>query len=79
MAAKRDKPKYQIIFDDLRAAIRKGTYGADEQLPSERELAEQYSVTRTTARRALSDLEQMGLVRREGCDLCLSCGYSKCS
>jgi ribonucleoside-diphosphate reductase alpha chain len=22
---------------------------------------------------------QPGLVRREGCDLCLSCGYSKCS
>lgn len=43
-----------------------GEYGPGDQLPSERELAQAYQVTRSTARRSLRDLEQMGLVFRDG-------------
>ena len=58
--------KYQQIFDDLLAGIRKGTYLANDQLPSERELAVQYGVARATARRALTDLTAMGIAVRRG-------------
>lgn len=58
--------KYQTILDDLIANIRKGDYRANDQLPSERILAEKYDVARATARRALTDLSEMGLVVRRG-------------
>lgn len=61
-----ESSKYQTILDDLISAIRKGDYQANDQLPSERILAERYDVARATARRALSDLSGMGLVVRRG-------------
>lgn len=61
-----ERIKYQTILDDLIAAIRMGNYQANDQLPSERMLAERYDVARATAGRALSDLSDMGLVIRRG-------------
>lgn len=58
--------KFQHILNDLVAAIQRGEYGSNDQLPAERVLAERYGVARTTARRALSDLTAMGLTVRRG-------------
>ena len=41
--------KYQIVIDDLRQAIKNGTYPAYSQLPSVSKLCEQYDVSKITA------------------------------
>ncbi|WP_189214486.1 GntR family transcriptional regulator [Actinokineospora fastidiosa] len=51
-----------MIYNELREAIEQGKYKAGEQVPAERELAETYGVARSTARTALTRLEQAGLV-----------------
>lgn len=56
--------KYQTIFADLRAKIWSGYYPANQQLPSENELAQQYQVSRITSKRALQELADIGLVQR---------------
>lgn len=58
--------KYRRILDDLIAGIRTGEFPPETQLPSERNLSEQYGVARATARRALTDLTAMGLTIRRG-------------
>jgi len=45
---------------------------SEQQLPLEQAVGE-------TPARFCPKCGQPGLVRREGCDLCLSCGYSKCA
>jgi DNA-binding FadR family transcriptional regulator len=50
------------IADQIRAAIVSGQLGAGERLPPERELAEQFGVSRVTVRDALRGLEAMGLI-----------------
>ena len=60
------KTKYQTILDDLMLALRSGTFAEEDKLPSERALAQEYGVTRTTARRALIHLTEMRLVTRHG-------------
>jgi GntR family transcriptional regulator len=50
------------ITDDLRRKIEDGAYGPGALLPSEPELAQQYGVSRQTARSALQALEQEGLI-----------------
>jgi DNA-binding GntR family transcriptional regulator len=50
------------IADDLRRQITEGTYGPGALLPSEPEIAQEYGVSRQTARVALQALEQEGLV-----------------
>ncbi|MGI9351642.1 MAG: FadR/GntR family transcriptional regulator [Rhizobiaceae bacterium] len=49
----------------LRKAIESGTFGDGEQLPTERELAESYSASRSTIRNALNMLESEGLLERK--------------
>lgn len=61
-----NRKKYQTITADLLKKIRSGELKPGDQLPAERPLAEQYGVARLTARRALSDLEERGLVKRDG-------------
>ncbi|GAB5373921.1 MAG: GntR family transcriptional regulator [Acuticoccus sp.] len=48
----------------LRDGILRGQIAADEQLPSEKTLAERHGVSRVTVRRALERLDEEGLVRR---------------
>ena len=60
------KLKYQTILKDLMVAMRDGKFGDGAKLPSERALAQKYSVTRSTARRALIHLTEMRLVERDG-------------
>ena len=57
-----DQPITHQITDDLRRQITNGTLGPGALLPSEPELAQQYGVSRQTARTALQALEREGLV-----------------
>lgn len=59
------KSLYQIIVDDLRQDIQKGTLPANAKIPTEQELANQYQVSRITSKRALNELEQAGLIYRK--------------
>jgi DNA-binding GntR family transcriptional regulator len=56
------RPAYQQIADDLRAAIASGRYQVGDQLPAERELARQYGVAAMTIRHGLDILRGEGLV-----------------
>ncbi len=57
-----DQPITHQITDDLRRQITNGMLGPGALLPSEPELAQQYGVSRQTARTALQALEREGLV-----------------
>lgn len=66
MASPRKQPLYGQLFDVLRERIQDDLLPGD-QLPSERQLSEQYDISRTTVRLALERLEERGLiVRRQG-------------
>jgi GntR family transcriptional regulator, hexuronate regulon transcriptional repressor len=53
---------YQQIARAISAAIADGRYASGERLPSERELADEFSVSRPTIRDAMIALEFQGLV-----------------
>jgi DNA-binding GntR family transcriptional regulator len=53
---------HQAVADALRERIRSGEWLPGEQLPSVRELAEQYSVSRATTARAVRTLADEDLV-----------------
>ena len=55
------QPPYLRIAHDLRSQIEHGELLPGEQVPSVTQLAETYSVSRGTARRALSLLKEWGL------------------
>lgn len=58
------KPLYQEIFLALKKEILSGSYPPESQLPTEKELAQTYHVSRITSKRALTELEQEGLIYR---------------
>jgi GntR family transcriptional regulator len=60
-----DRSVYRQIADNLRRLIETGDLGPGAQLPSESALVNDYSVSRVTARRALSVLVADGLVVAE--------------
>jgi DNA-binding GntR family transcriptional regulator len=57
-------PRYMRVADALIADIEQGTYPVGEMLPPELEIAEQYGVSRYTAREAIRRLTQLGLITR---------------
>lgn len=59
-------PLFQRIYNVLREKIIRGELSEHTALPSERVVAERYSVSRMTARHALAALEAEGLVYSEG-------------
>ena len=63
---------YQLVSDDLRAQVIDGTLAQGETLPTELELATAFGVHRSTIREALRQLEQEGLLRRDGKKLMIS-------
>lgn len=65
MVQSKNKPLYMIIMDDLKTKILNGEFKADQQLPTEVELAEQSGVSRITSKRALIELEREGLIYRK--------------
>ena len=56
--------KYKRVRDALATAIRDGEYAAGQKLPGERTLATQFGISYMTARRAVSDLVEWGLLDR---------------
>ncbi len=58
---------YQQIADQITADIKRGIYRRGRRMPSERDLAEHYAVSRPTIREAIIALELSGLVEvRQG-------------
>jgi DNA-binding LacI/PurR family transcriptional regulator len=57
-------PLYQKISDDLKEQIASQKIKVGDKLPTEMELSDAYNVSRITAKRALNDLEQIGLITR---------------
>ncbi|MHC9537052.1 GntR family transcriptional regulator [Dellaglioa sp. BT-FLS60] len=55
---------YQKIYQELKNAIQNGSYQLDDQLPTEKQLMKDYSVSRMTAKNALNLLVEEGLIYR---------------
>jgi GntR family transcriptional repressor for pyruvate dehydrogenase complex len=53
---------YRRLADSIAAEIEAGKYKVGERLPTERELADQYGVSRPTLREALIALEMLGMI-----------------
>jgi GntR family transcriptional regulator len=58
-------PMYFQLKELMREKIASGEWKPGDMVPSERELSEQYHISRMTARQALSELATEGLLRRE--------------
>lgn len=57
----------QLLAQQLQQLIREGAFKPGERLPSERELAQRFAVSRPSVREAIQKLEQQGLLlRRQG-------------
>jgi DNA-binding GntR family transcriptional regulator len=56
--------KYKKVFDAIKDKIQAGTWFEGMLMPTEYELCELFEVSRITIRRALSELEEEGLVER---------------
>jgi DNA-binding FadR family transcriptional regulator len=62
MATIRAPASYELVVDQIRRAIQLGRFLAGEKLPSERELADQLGVSRTTVREAMRVLQGEGMI-----------------
>ena len=60
----KETPKHEAVREALTEAIRRGDYLPGARLPAEREIAEQYGVSYMTARRAVTEMVEMDLLRR---------------
>ena len=58
-------PRYYQLKEIIRDRIRSGEWKPGDLIPSERELGEQYGISRMTARQAITDLVNEGLFYRE--------------
>ncbi len=58
--------KYRQVREAISDSIRSGQVGSDERLPAERELARLHGVSYMTARRAVVDMVEAGLLERRG-------------
>ncbi|MGX7393537.1 LacI family DNA-binding transcriptional regulator [Carnobacterium mobile] len=58
------EPLYKLIYNSLKKQILTGTLPYNNQLPSEKKLADQFKVSRITSKRALNDLAEDGYIRR---------------
>jgi GntR family transcriptional regulator, transcriptional repressor for pyruvate dehydrogenase complex len=57
---------YMQVAEQIRAAVLDGTLIAGAELPSERELAQQFGVSRATVRESLRQLQAQGLLAPRG-------------
>jgi len=58
-------PIYYQLKEIIRKKIAHGEWKPGDRVPSERELCAQYNISRETARKALNELMNEGIVRRE--------------
>ena len=59
-----EQSKHQKIYSDVRNKVQSGELLPGERLPTERELVDLYGVSRPTVAKALSRLQQEGLIER---------------
>jgi len=59
------KPKYELIMEDLLAQIRSEDFSYDQPICTEKQISEKYNVSRITAKRAITDLENQGVLYRK--------------
>jgi DNA-binding LacI/PurR family transcriptional regulator len=59
------RPLYKQIYDELRQKILNHEFAANQQLPTEAELASMFGVSLITSKRALMELEREGLIYRK--------------
>ena len=59
------QPVWRVMVDTLRREILAGAYPPERPIPPEGEIAERFSVSRMTARKALAALQDEGFVRIE--------------
>ncbi len=57
-------PLYRQIQDMLTRQIQQGIYRLGDYLPSENELCRRFGITRTTARKALDEMQRNGFIER---------------
>ncbi len=62
---KNSKSFYKQVKQKILEKIESGNYKPDERIPSERELCDTYSVSRTTIRKAIDELESEGFLNRQ--------------
>src|SRR5512132_3330373 len=60
-----DRPVYRQIADHVRALITGGQLAPGDQIPSERELIQQFGASRGTIRQAVGQLRSEGLIEVE--------------
>jgi GntR family transcriptional regulator len=61
------QPRYVDVTNELRRRIASGAYPVGARLPTETRLTEEFGVSRSTVRQALSAIEDAGLIdRRQG-------------
>jgi len=60
----RATPRYRVAADQLAEQIQSGELAAHSRVPSERTVAEQFGLSRMTARQAVEHLVRQGLVYR---------------
>jgi GntR family transcriptional regulator, arabinose operon transcriptional repressor len=58
------EPLYEQIYNNILANIESGQLKPGDRVPSEKELSDQYNVSRITSKRALQILDQQGLIER---------------
>lgn len=63
--AEKKTPFYQIIIDDILAQIAAGSFSYDQPICTENSLIEQYGFSRITVRRAMTELENRGILYRK--------------
>ena len=54
----KQRPLYEQIYSDIRGQIVQGAFEAGDRLPSEKEISEQYQVSRITSKKALEMLAE---------------------
>lgn len=60
-------PRYKQLYRHIAGLIKSGELGADDQLPSEREIAQLADVSRVTVRKSIGELVADGLIeQRQG-------------
>ena len=56
--------RYEVIQKELTEKIQNGIFKPNERIPSEKEIVEQYGVSRITATKALTELSLNGYIYR---------------
>lgn len=56
---------YQVVIDDILESIQSGAFSFDHPICTESKLMEKYSISRITARRAMTELENKGILYRK--------------